>query len=120
MHLHIGSRVLPNVLRETELAIEEAAGGSTEELMRCGKTLLETYTHPDNLRTFLTPLWTFKALMLLLQHSPDMTMVRSSQTYHMGLLMLDRSASQWPSCTKLLDLVTRASSPETSNTAING
>lgn len=97
--------MLGGVLRETELAVHEACRYSNDSLAQSAAALLEAHAGPNCLQTFLTPLWTFRGLLTLLEHSADPRNARASSPYHRGLLTLDRSAAKWPSCANLLHLI---------------
>ena len=61
------------------------------------KRLLGVYSHPGSIHTFLTPQWTYRAALIVLEkrqfgNSPDLSAV---EAYGTALVILDRAAQRW-------------------------
>jgi hypothetical protein len=85
-HIH---PILLSTFYETKLLIDPKSSTATK--------LLGTYSHHRYIQTFLTPQWTYRAALIILerQRAGEEPNAAAIDAYGMALVLLDRAALRW-------------------------
>lgn len=88
----INEQIPPNILcavYETQLLLNSSSSAAA--------TMLASYHHPRFMQTFLTPQWTYRAALIVLQqyHKGTIPEFDLMQVYGQSLVLLDRASLRW-------------------------